>query len=248
MSEKKPETTVVQISDMYSSCIDDSTNVKKEYENRRPKGYVEVYDIDNSIDLNDNDKVKESINNGTFLGSYIPDEAKVKKNNLIVFDGREWLISSMFSVDNNNISRKSEDRIYWVGFGSGGAPEEDPFSPTSPDQDDDDLYESVMINESEAEYGDHRTSPEEGHYKKLFSQVQYERDDLNDDRYLVAKITITLTSADANDSLLNEAGLFIASEDSSGYNGDFHLFSRVTFPSISKTESRQLVFIWYVYS
>lgn len=246
--EKNIETKVVNIKDIYSNCLEDNCSVssdnKKDTE-RRPKGYVEIYDVDKEVDLNNLD---EFIKNGNFLGKYSTEEPKIKKGNLIVFSGREWMITSVFGVENSNIESKSTDKVYWVGFGSGGAPEEDPFAPSSPSQDDTDLSASVMINETEAEYGDYRNSPTPGYYKKLLSQVQYEQDELNDDKYLIGKVTITLTSADANDSLLNEAGLFLASSNTPGYDGDFHLFSRVTFPSISKTESRQLVFIWYIYS
>lgn len=245
MSEN--ETTYVHIKDEYSTCMDDSCMVQNKSE-RRPKGYVEVYELDDSVDLNEKEYIKEKLRKSRYLGKYYTKEPKVKKNNLIVFGGREWLITSIFGVDNSNISSNSSDTVCWVGFGDGGAPAEDPFSPTSPEQGDTDLESSVMINESDAEYGDYRESPTTGYYKKLFSGVQYEQDELNNDKYLVGKVTITLTSADANGYILNEAGLFIASSNTPGFDGDFYLFSRVTFPSISKTESRQLVFIWYVYS
>lgn len=251
MDEKKVETKVVQITDKYSECMEDSCSAsyknQDNKESRRPKGYVEVYDVDGNIDLT-KDNINNVLEDSKYLGKYLAEEPKVKKGNLIVFDGREWLITTVFGVDNSNIEAKSDDKVYWVGFGSGGAPEEDPFSPTSPNQDDSDLNTSVMINETDVEYGDYRTTPTEGYYKKLLSQVQYEQDELNSDRYLIGKVTITLTSADANGTLLNEAGLFMASSNTPGYDGDFYLFSRVTFPSVSKTESRQLVFIWYIYT
>lgn len=243
--EKEIKTTVVNLTDDYSSCFGDSCSNKKDKE-RRPKGYVKLYDIDNTVELT-KDNIKDKLHLGKHLGTYEAEQPVVDKNNLIVFDGREWMASLIFGVDNNNITPKADDKIYWIGLGKGGAPEGDPFNPTNPEQDDTDLQSSIMINETDVEYGDYRDSPEQGYYKKLLSSVTYEQDDLNDDRYLIAEVNIIITSADAND-IINEAGLFIASEDTPGYNGDFTLFSRVTFPSISKTETRQLVFVWYIYS
>lgn len=245
MDKRESNTTFVKIKDDISNCLGEELN-KQNKDERRPKGYVELYDIDENINLK-NSNIEKELENGTFLGRYDA-EPIIKDDNLIVFDGREWVITSLFGIDNSNIHPKSDDKIYWVGFGDGGAPTEDPFNPIAPDQDDSDLENSVMINETESEYGDYRESPVTGYYKKLFSNVQYEQDELNEDKYVIAKITITLTSADANDHLINEAGLFIANSNTPGYSGDFNLFSKVTFQSVSKNETRQLVFIWYVYS
>lgn len=244
MSKKDVETTIIKLNDDYSSCTGDSCNMNSKDDNRRsPKGYVEVYELDESIDVND-----KNLSEGKFHGRFKTDEAKVKKDNLILYLGREWLVSEIFGVNNENIDAEPNDKIYWFGVGDGGAPEGDPFNPTNPVHTDSVLDSAIMINESTSEYGDYRETPTQGNYKKLLNSVEFEQDELNDNYYLVAKATMVLTSADANGNIINEAGLFTAPDNTGGFNGRFTIFSRVTFPSISKTETRQLVFVWYIYT
>jgi hypothetical protein len=47
--------------------------------------------------------------------------------------------------------------------------------------------------------------------------------------------------------LMNEAGLFTAASSAPGYSGTFHLFAKVTFPTIYKSDTRELLFVWYLY-
>jgi hypothetical protein len=108
-----------------------------------------------------------------------------------------------------------------------------------------------MINTTDASCADYHVSgvgyPDTGYYKKYFDSVEFEQDNLNDDKWLVIKITFTVGVDDANGSLLSEAGLFSAESDSGGYPGPFSIFARVTFPTIIKAEDRQLIFRWYLF-
>lgn len=240
------ETKFIYVNDNFRSCVKDKINVKDN--NRGPKGYVEIYDVDSSVDLEkgfDKNKIKDK---GNFLGKYNI-EQKVGKNNLIVYQGREWLLARMFDKENENINAGVDESIYWIGFGDGGAPEEDPFNPTSPSQEDSSLGSDIRISEDVSGYADYRESPNIGYYKKRITEdVDYQQDDLSGDSYVIAEITITIGTDEANDEIINEAGLFTATSNSSGHDGPFHLFSRITFPSISKDDTRQIMFIWYVYS
>jgi len=79
------------------------------------------------------------------------------------------------------------------------------------------------------------------------------------DSYLVAQIQVTLETNEANGASgtqqINEAGLFMAESDDPTYNfnsyttNGLHLdmFARVTFPTITKSAQRELVFNWYLY-
>ena len=80
-----------------------------------------------------------------------------------------------------------------------------------------------------------------------FDQIEFERDPLNDDKWLILKVTVTIGVDDANGSQISEAGLFTAESSAGGWAGDFFLFARVTFSSIVKTSDRRLVFVWYLY-
>lgn len=228
MSDEKKNTTVNIFEDYYN-CLDDSCQ-KKLSKDRRPKGYVEIYDGDN------------------FVGSYEQESPIVEDDNLVVYPGREWVLSCLFDKDNTNITATKSERLYWFGVGEGGAPSSDPLDPESPDPTDDDLEQSVMINTSSDGYGDYRDDPDSGYYKKKFSSVEFQQDEDNDDYYLIAKVNIFLNEDDANDSNISEAGLFTAESDENGHDDNFTIFSRITFPTIVKSSDRQLTFIWYIYS
>lgn len=79
------------------------------------------------------------------------------------------------------------------------------------------------------------------------------------DSYLVAQIQVTLQTNEANGTggsqQINEAALFMAESDQTDYNfgsyttNGLHLdmFARVTFPTITKSAQRELVFSWFLY-
>ncbi len=243
------KTTIIKAEDKYSECIGDSCFTEKPVRSR-PKGFVEVYDLDSNVNLskfknkNLNKFLKEK---GNHLGTFNTEEPIVKKDNLIVYDGREWLATKMFNLDNASIPSTKEQSIYWFGIGSGGAPEIDPLVPTVPEPADSDLNDSIMINVDTVNYGDYRSYPDIGHYKKRFEAVDFQEDVNYDNRQIIIQTTIVISGNDANGNVINEAGLFLAESDADEYSGDFTLFSRITFSSILKTDNRQLVFIWYIY-
>jgi len=190
---------------------------KVEFE-RRPKGIVEIYNIeDNNKDL------------------------VFKSSNLVVYKGREFVAQRIVGVNNPNVDSTSNEIIAWLGLGSGGVSPSDPLDPIPPILTDQNLYSEVPIAAIGSTLGDFRGG---FYYKKPFDSVTFEQDSLNDDRWLVIRITSTLDTNESNGYQLSEAGLFTAY---SGLSGPFHLFARITFPVILKTASRRISFVWYLF-
>lgn len=222
MDEKKD--MIVKVTDFYSDCLSDKINNNKRPDNSRPQGFVEIFEL-----TEDNKK--------KLLG----------KHNLVVYLGREWLISRAFNLKNEYIDPDESEFICWFGVGDGGAPIGDPFDPTSPTLLDSDLSNPVMINASDSTCSDYRLTPDVGYYKHPFDSLNFEQDSDNYNRWLIIRVVTTLGADDANGFNINEIGLFTAASDSGGYSGPFNLYARTTFPTISKIASRQLIFVWYVY-
>ena len=66
-----------------------------------------------------------------------------------------------------------------------------------------------------------------------------------------SKISTTIGEDDAVDNpyhLINEAGLYVASSGAGAHAGDFYLFAKITFPSITKTDTRELIIEWTIYT
>lgn len=228
MEEKTVE---IKITDRYGENLSDGLDRKKRSKpDERPKGYVEIYEVSN-------DGKKELVG----------------KNNLVVYLGREWLVSRAFNSVNSYITPQPDEFITWFGVGDGGCPISDPMDPVSPANTNTDLDNSVMINSTDMHCADYRDpDPDEhpeykGYYKHPFDEVTFEQDSDNYNRWLLMRVTTTLGASDANTYYINEAGLFTASSENGGYAGPFHLYARVTFPSIMKTNARQLMFVWYVF-
>jgi len=216
---------VVEAHDSYGDCLlDKSQDNNYKLDRNHPHGFVEIYETENG-------KKKQ------LLG----------KHNLVVYLGREWLLSHAFMTQNENISPAYDEYICWFGVGTGGAPIGDPFTPTSPTNLDTDLASSVMIDTTSVIYADYRTTPDTGYYKCPPTDYTFEQDADNDNSWLILKVSSTLTVGDCIGYNINEAGLFTAQSNQGGYSGDFHLYARITFPTIVKTDSRQLLFIWYIY-
>lgn len=184
---------------------------------KRPAGYVEIYDENKQL---------------------------IGKSNIVVYTGREVVTSRMFNIQNPNITPTPSEFICWFGIGTGGCPVGDPLNPISPSNTDTDLETPVGINASDATYADFHDGY---YYKHPIDSVEFDRDDENDNAYLIAKISVTLSIYDGNDNNLSEAGLFTAASDAGGYAGNFTLYARITFPTVVKTSSRQLTFIWYTF-
>jgi hypothetical protein len=232
--EKKIQDTEIRITEFYGdSCLVDKMNMNKAVP-RRPQGEVHIYEQE------ENGKKK-----------------LVHKSNLVVYLGREMLAQRLVNKDNVMAAPTKDEWLQWFGLGDGGVTPADPLDPTPPINTDTNLYSPVMINDTTSSlYADFHTSggsyPSTGFYKKIFdqeptNQIEFLPDDLNDDKYLVIKITTTIGVNDANGQQLSEAGLFSAASSTGGYSGQFSLFARVTFPSLIKTAERRLIFVWYLY-
>jgi hypothetical protein len=245
--EKKVKDTEIRVTESYGeNCLVDSVNANRK-SSRRPQGEVHIY---------------EKEENGR--------KKLIHKSNLVVYRGREMLAQRLVNVNLSSIVvppypdyPTKDEYLYWFGIGDGGVVPADPLDPTPPINDDEYLYSPVMISDTtSADYADPHaagslridgfTYPSTGFYKKRFDQdttnrVTFETDALNDDRYLVIKITTTIGVNDANGTQLSEAGLFSAESSAAGYAGQFSLFARVTYPSLIKTSDRRLIFVWYLY-
>jgi len=226
--DNKVKTTVIEVRDHYGEeCLNDSVN-KKLLDRGSPKGFVEIYDV---------------LENG--------EKKLIGKNNLVLYAGREWLASRAFNLANQFIEPSQSEFISWFGLGDGGVIPGDPFNPTPPVITDTDLIVKIMINATDASCSDyHVISPgyeEEGFYKKPFERIDYEIDPLNNDKFLIVKVTTTISSSDANGKQLSEAALYTSESNAAGYTGPYHIFARVTFPSLVKTSDRRLIFAWFLY-
>jgi len=221
--DKKLNDIQVQVHDYYGHCLQDNINVVDK--NRRlPHGFVEIYDV-------------------------LPDGKKklIGQPNLVLYTGREWLAERIFNVNNTDTTSSNVDFIYWVGLGNGGTPEADPLTPTAPTSTDTGLNNDIMINLNDSTNADYRTTPVEGYYKQPIDGVEFLQDINNNNSYLIARVTITVGANNANGYNLSEAGLFVAKSSSGGETGPFTIYSRTTFPSIVKTSSRILTFLWSIY-
>ena len=233
------ERTEVRFDDAQSANLRDSFGNGPK---RRPIGKVEVYE--KKVD-------------GTDTTLYLVR----KSSNLIVYHGRNWLMQRGFGQDMSpaGFSGWSDYQLSWLGIGTGAAPS-NPLSPTAPTLSDDALTTHGVIDSgtSYVTVG--------GNEYHTFDSITYESDDEvtsfeGYDDYLVAKITTTLTADEANNDNgasgysgyeyyqdINEAGLFVSDKTSvSPIPTVMEMFARVTFPTIRKTNTRELVFHWYIY-
>ena len=187
------------------------------------KGYVEIYEND----INDNKRL-------------------VDKQNLIVYVGREVL--AQMAVHKERISGSNEHSLFisWLSVGNGGATAADPLTPLSPDLTDTGLggdgSTELVIDSGNTDYIDSGK-------KKPFDSLEFLQDDANDNRYLIIKITTTLLREECNTNNVNEAALWLCNSDSSS-SADaslLRIFSRVCFSTIQKNDTRELVFVWYLF-
>jgi hypothetical protein len=204
---------------------------------RRPEGMVEIWEED------ENGKKR-----------------LVRKSNLVVYLGRETLAQMLVrqtnvdELDNQRLPSNKDHFLSWFGLGDGGVLPADPFDPVPPANENTDLNSRIMVNATDSSSADYHLAGEPdasyaktGYYKLPFDSIIFERDNLNDNKWLVLKITTTAGIDDANDERLSEAGLFTAESNAGGTSGTFTLFARVTFPTIIKDATRRLIFVWYLY-
>ena len=225
---KEIQTLTVEVKDEYS-LQDAASKISSRVQ---PRGYVEIYETDESGE----------------------DRQLVGKSNLVVYQGREWIATKIMGLENTNLGKDERTySIYWFGLGSGGTEVNDPINAISPTNQDTNMYSSIGLRaEQDGTLGDYKTTglppgEDPGFFKVVFDSVEFEQDTDNDNKYLILKITTNIGVDYANGKNISEAGLFTSSTPDAEHTGPFALFSRVTFPTIIKSESRQLVFVWYIY-
>jgi len=259
MNKKEIKTTEVVAKDFYGdNCIIDST-VARQNEKRKPEGYVEVYDI-----TNDGKQLVGKNNLILYQGRETLAQMLVRINT----------VDEAGQPPLQPVAGNKDHFLCWFGLGQGAADTEcnpgsgDVFAPEPPINEDTELACPVMIN-TDASSADFHTIddpgypggncqstgglyPATGGYKHPFDSVVFEEDVMNDNRWIVLKISTVINVNDANGTLLqgqalNEAGLYTAESNVAGYNGDFALFARVTFPTLLKDNTRRLQFVWYLF-
>lgn len=223
MDDTQKQNFQIEIFEQYGEhCLKDCLGIV-ETSDRKPKGYVEIYEM-------------------------TPEGEKklIGKSNLVLYTGREWITQRVFNVKNTYITSSPGDAVYWFGVGDGGAPVLDPLTPTAPTNTDTGLGNDVVIS-TDSTNADYRITPVAGYYKKPIYSVEYQQDVYNNNSYLIAKVTMILDSGDSNGYNISEAGLFASPSSAGGDTGPFTCYARVTFPSIVKTTARILTIIWYVF-
>jgi len=208
---------LVEIHDKVCGCILDGDL----NHNRKPQGLVEVYELDEN-------------NEKQLIG----------KSNLVVYLGRESILQRSLDYQNSHITPTKDEFICWFGIGDGGSNPSDPFDPIPPTNNDIDLNNEVPISATDTTCADFH----DGFYwKHPFDSINYIQDSENDNSWIISVLSIILSPAQAVGEQINEAGLFMAESRAPGYGGPFHLYARVTFPTMVKSGLRSLLFVWYLY-
>jgi len=203
------------------NCLADNI-LKQDSDKRNPQGWVEIYEIDE----NENEKL---------LG----------KHNLVVYQGRELLAQRLFNYSNSQVDTDPNEYIAWFGIGSGGVNVGDPFNPSPPIATDTDIYNELPINAIDSTCGDFHDG---FYFKKPIESIDFQQDTYNNNSWLIVKTVSRVSLGDSNGSHISEAGLFSSLNGPvPNHPGPFHMFSRVTFPTVVKVDTRQLLFIWFIY-
>jgi hypothetical protein len=219
MTDTKKQYTV-SISDYIETS--DSLGWKQRDDNSvRPKGKVEIYQV-------------------------LPDGNKklVSTSNLVVYVGRSLICEKILDLENSQNTTTKSEFISWLSVGSGGCTQGDPLAPIPPTLTDVGLANEVPIASSGTTLADLRGGK---YYKAPFDEVIFERDPLNDDEYLIAKIVTTIRSDWCNEYNINEVALWSSTSRDAGHSGPFHLYARSTFPTLVKDALGIIQFVWYLF-
>lgn len=184
MSDSKE--ILVNIKDTYGdSCLADDCNAQNVSDGeRKPQGYVEIYEM-----KDDGDK------------------QLVGKSNLVVYVGREFIAERIFNV--NNASTAGFDNTFyitWFGLGTGATG--DPLAPDAPTSVDTDLATVIVIDAGDP------LNAQSGQKKPFDAVPTFEQDSGNSDMWLITKVTTTISITDANGNNLNEAALYVSDDNS----------------------------------
>ncbi|MEM3859097.1 MAG: hypothetical protein QW478_06780 [Candidatus Micrarchaeaceae archaeon] len=183
------------------------------------KGFVEIFTIDKKSNI----------------------KKLHSKSNLIVYLGREWLLSRIINYNNPNITPNSYDYISYLGIGIGGAPVTDPLNPIPPSNTDTQLAQQIPIVAGNPAYAGN------GYYIN-FNNVTFLQDNLNLNSYLILRLDTLIDETMCNGYNINEAGLFTSNSNQPTLATEFFLFSRITYPTIAKGPDIAIQIIWYLYS
>ncbi|MCK5018921.1 MAG: hypothetical protein KAS32_17800, partial [Candidatus Peribacteraceae bacterium] len=165
--------------------------------------------------------------------------------------------------------------ISWFAVGTGGSESGAPLTPTSPELGNCilDTHGTIDSGSNFVATPDAREfkSFDVG-YPKFVNDTDISSDDLcagcsyTDpvdtqvypcDKYIISVTKVTLGASEANGGVtpgdyqdISEAGLFISPSTSVVYpfqDEEMEMFARVTFSTIRKDDTRELIFTWYVY-
>lgn len=230
--DNKKETIKIKIEEKYGDCLSDSCNSEVKESIRRPQGFVKIYMIEDG-----------------------GEEQLVGKSNLVLYRGRELIAQRIVNKENSLSTPSKDEFINWLAVGEGGALIGTPFTPIPPTNLDTSLTTEVPMHATDATNCTDWDSTASVFNKHIIDGVVFEQDSDNDNSWLVVRITSTIGTDDAlkseaGDYSISEAGLFTADSAATGVGntGPFNLFARVTFPSITKTSTRELIFVWYIYT
>ena len=168
----------------------------------------------------------------------------VGRSNLIVYCSREWILTSIFNLDNTNLGLPNGHNqwgVYWISLGDCNP--DDPANPPAPQDTDTSLVNEHVIG-SGSQYADSGK-------KKSFDAVQFLQDSSKDNRYLITQVTTTFEFDEVNSGAntpINEAALWISDSNDPSVASNFLMFARTTFPTINKDANLQLQVLWYIYS
>lgn len=267
MDRKEIKTTEIVAKDFYGeNCITDSVLKKAgQSQSRKPEGLVEIYDVKN----NGTKQLIRKNNLVVYQGRETLAQMLVRVNT-VDEDGNPPLTP---------IAGNKDMWLNWFGLGQGASDTEcspgsgDVFAPEPPSNDDTELNCPIAIN-TDASSADYHiiedpsypgvagcnfttpvgTYPQTGNYKHPFNAVSFEQDALNENNWIIIKISTVIGINDANGhpgqivgQPINEAGLYTSASNIGGYAGPFVLFARVTFPTLLKDSARRLQFVWYLF-
>lgn len=171
----------------------------------------------------------------------------IDESNLIMYQGREWIAQRLFN-QNRVIANEHLNYISWFGLGDGAASGGAPFTITDPVVTETELLNKVIINAGDALVAN-------SGYQHPFDDITYLEDSSNNDEFLISQVTTTIGTNDANGPSgttyydLNEAGLYISDNNvvASVTISTIQLFAKVSFSTIRKNDTRELIFVWLIY-
>ena len=211
------------------------------------KTHISIKDINQKIkQLNINESltrlIKERINSQPIIKNApigivtIKDENDNilinKKHNLVVYNGREYIASKVF-----NIGNYIDWNITHFGIGKGGTASNDPTTKVGPNDNDTYLYDAITLNKNGDGYLNN------GQLKPIDKNNVSILIDDNTNHYTRVRVDLIIQPAYEPDMpkpcKVNEMALFYTNS-----NGDYRLFSHITFEDLWLNENSMLKVEW----